>query len=74
MQVGRKFSAAMRSLTGFPEQRMVATYPTLGNIGPAGILVALNKADQEGRLKPGMRVGLWGVGSGVNCFLMEVMW
>jgi len=73
-QVGRKFSEAMSKLSGYPEDKMVATYPTYGNIGPAGIMVALSTAEKEGRLKPGMPVGLWGVGSGVNTFLVEVMW
>jgi 3-oxoacyl-[acyl-carrier-protein] synthase-3 len=74
LQVGKKFSEGMSKLSGYPEDKMIATYPTYGNIGPAGIMVALSTAEKEGRLKPGMRVGLWGVGSGVNTFLVEVVW
>jgi acyl-CoA:acyl-CoA alkyltransferase len=49
-------------------------YPEFGNIGPASIPVALSKSREAGRLTPGKRVGLLGIGSGLNCSMMEVVW
>jgi 3-oxoacyl-[acyl-carrier-protein] synthase-3 len=48
------------------------TYPTLGNMGPAAVPYTLSMvADQ---LKPGDRVLLCGIGSGLNCSFAELIW
>jgi 3-oxoacyl-[acyl-carrier-protein] synthase-3 len=49
-------------------------YPELGNVGPASIPIALSKSRQEGRLTSGKRIGLLGIGSGLNCTMMEIAW
>lgn len=54
--------------------RVYRLYPTYGNVGPASIPIAFSKAHEEGRLRPGDRIGLLGIGSGLNCAMMEVSW
>lgn len=54
--------------------RVTRIYPEYGNIGPASIPFALAKAREAGRLERGKRLGLLGIGSGLNCAMMEVAW
>ncbi len=55
-------------------EKIYKLYSTHGNIGPASIPIALAKARDAGRLFPGARVALMGIGSGLNCSMMEVLW
>lgn len=55
-------------------EKVYPLYREFGNIGPASIPIALSKAREEGRLSPGKRVGLLGIGSGLNCSMMEIVW
>lgn len=55
-------------------EKVFKLYPLFGNIGPASIPIALSKSREAGRLTPGSRVGLLGIGSGLNCSMMEVVW
>jgi 3-oxoacyl-[acyl-carrier-protein] synthase-3 len=48
------------------------TYHEYGNMGPAAIPFTLAQA--QDRLRRGDRVGLMGIGSGLNCAMMEVVW
>jgi 3-oxoacyl-[acyl-carrier-protein] synthase-3 len=36
--------------------------------------MALCKAEEAGRVRRGDRVALMGIGSGLNCSMMEVVW
>ena len=36
--------------------------------------IALSKASEEGRLDKGDRINLMGIGSGLNCYMAEVIW
>ena len=53
---------------------MLTIFPEYGNIGPASVPVALFKLAELGRLRRGSRVGLLGIGSGLNCSMAEVVW
>lgn len=52
----------------------MAVHENMGNVGPAGIIVALSKADKQGLLKPGMRIMLVATGSGIRAYLSVVEW
>lgn len=73
-QVGAGHFKTLLNKLGLPRERAFATYPEFGNIGPAAIPITLSKALEAGRLQPGDRVGLMGIGSGLNCAMMEVRW
>lgn len=55
-------------------ERFYKIYRTYGNVGPASIPIALSLLQQEGSLERGDRVGLMGIGSGLNCAMMELRW
>ncbi|MBW2623344.1 MAG: 3-oxoacyl-ACP synthase III, partial [Deltaproteobacteria bacterium] len=44
------------------------------NVGPAAIPITLSKVLEKGRIDKGDRVALMGIGSGLNCAMMEVLW
>jgi 3-oxoacyl-[acyl-carrier-protein] synthase-3 len=43
-------------------------------MGPASIPVTLGKAIEDRQVSQGDRVALMGIGSGLNCSMMEVIW
>lgn len=55
-------------------EKAYLTFPELGNIGPAAIPITLSKAFEAGRIVKGDRVALMGIGSGLNCSMMEIIW
>ena len=59
---------------GADPSQVFSIFPRFGNVGPASIPIALAKARDAGRLAPGARIGLLGIGSGLNCSMMEVVW
>ncbi len=56
------------------KQKVYKTFPEFGNVGPAAIPITLSKALEAGRIQKGNRVALMGIGSGLNCAMMEVVW
>lgn len=73
-QVSKAHTDKLRARLGIDEGKLLATYPEYGNVGPAGIPLVLAKAAELGRLRPGARVALLGIGSGLNCSMAEVRW
>ncbi len=73
-QVSKAHTDKLRARLGIAEAKLLATYPEYGNVGPAGIPLVLAKAAELGRLRPGARVALLGIGSGLNCSMAEVAW
>lgn len=61
----RMIEALMRSLE-VPQERTVTTVETYGNTAAASIPLTLQKAWQEGRLRPGSKVVLCGFGGGLS--------
>ena len=49
-------------------------FPLFGNTGPASIPMVLAKEIEKGGIKPGERLCLMGMGSGLNCSTFEVFW
>lgn len=73
-QVGRRHYEELFSRLGLNQANSFVTYPFLGNVGPASVPLTLALAEEAGRLKSGDRVALMGIGSGLNCSMMEVRW
>jgi 3-oxoacyl-[acyl-carrier-protein] synthase-3 len=63
----RRFAAAL----GLDWERVLKTYPDYGNMGPVAIPFTFDLAWEEGLIRPGMRVALMGIGSGLCCGMME---
>jgi 3-oxoacyl-[acyl-carrier-protein] synthase-3 len=73
-QVSRVHTERYAELLGVPIEKIYKLYEEHGNIGPAAVPTALFKAAEEGRVGRGARVGLMGIGSGLNCAMYEVIW
>jgi len=50
------------------------TVETLGNAGSASLPLSLSLAVEAGHVRPGHRVALLGIGSGLNCMMLGVEW
>ena len=61
-------------ILGIDLAKIFRLYPNFGNIGPAGVPIALSKLEQSGKLEKGQRVALVGIGSGINCTMAELLW
>lgn len=73
-QVGSVHSSTLLKRLGLTRDRAFLTYPKFGNIGPAAIPITLAKARDADVLFHGDRIALMGIGSGLNCAMMEVRW
>jgi 3-oxoacyl-[acyl-carrier-protein] synthase-3 len=57
---------------GIDTDRVPLTFPMRGNVGPASIPITLSLEAES--LRPGDRVILMGMGSGINAAATEVIW
>jgi 3-oxoacyl-[acyl-carrier-protein] synthase III len=73
-QVGRAHTEKFARILGIDLKKIFRLYPKHGNIGPAGVPIVLSKLQEAGRLLPGQRIALMGIGSGINCSMAEVVW
>lgn len=73
-QVSAVHTAKLVELLGLDDQKVFKTFPEYGNVGPAAIPITLSKALEANRIDKGDRVALMGIGSGLNCAMMEVQW
>lgn len=73
-QVSGTHTASLSKALGLDPAKILTTYQEFGNIGPASVPIVLSKSAEAGRLKPGMRVALMGIGSGLNCSMAEIRW
>ena len=73
-QVGARHHKLLFEKLGLDFSKSFQTFPFLGNVGPASVPMTLAMAAEQGRLHPQDRVGLMGIGSGLNCSMMEIVW
>ena len=73
-QVGRRHHEFLFESLGLDAAKAYITYPFLGNVGPASVPLTLALALERGRLQSGNKVALMGIGSGLNCSMMEIVW
>ncbi|PRP98271.1 3-oxoacyl-[acyl-carrier-protein] synthase 3 [Enhygromyxa salina] len=73
-QVSKVHTDKLRAAFEIGADKLLATYPEYGNVGPAGVPLVLSKAAELGRLARGDRVALMGIGSGLNCAMAEIVW
>lgn len=73
-QVSEVHTNTLIEATGLDDEKILRIYPEYGNVGPAGIPLVLAKAVEAGRINTGDRIGLFGIGSGINSTVMEVVW
>ena len=73
-QVSKVHTEQLAGILGIDLKKIFRIYPDFGNIGPAGVPIALSKLDDSGRLQKGDRVAILGIGSGINCTMAELTW
>lgn len=73
-QVGSRHFNMLFEMFRLDQARSFVTYPFLGNVGPASVPLTLALAVEKGLVRPGQRLGLMGIGSGLNCSMMQIDW
>jgi len=73
-QVGASHRDAILKALGIRKEKEYSTYEFLGNIGTVSLPLTAALAEEREFLKPGDRVSLLGIGSGLNCLMLGVEW
>ncbi len=73
-QVGATHQRSILDILKIPIEKDFTTYRYLGNIGTVSLPITMAIAAERGFLEKNDRVGLFGIGSGLNCILLGVDW
>ena len=73
-QVGSTHQRTILDALKIPVEKDFTTYRYLGNIGTVSLPITAAIAAERGFLQTDDRVGLFGIGSGLNCLLLGVRW
>lgn len=73
-QVGRAHESAILDALAVPAARNFGTYAQLGNTGSCAIPLTAALLAESGRIAPGERLALLGIGTGLNTMMMGVQW
>ena len=73
-QVGRANHDAVIRALRIPPNKAVRLYIDHGNVGSCGVPLSLAALVERKRIKQGSRIGLMGIGSGLNVMMLGVEW
>jgi acyl-CoA:acyl-CoA alkyltransferase len=73
-QVGSAHRRKLYETLGLDLGRDFSTFETLGNTGSVALPATLAAAIAAEAVRPGDRVGLLGIGSGLNCLMLALEW
>jgi len=73
-QVGAAHLKTLIEVGQIPPERVPRIYQDYGNTGSTTVPLTLIKAAEQGQLRRGERIALMGIGSGINCSMMEIIW
>lgn len=73
-QVGSVHRRKLYETLGLDLAKDFSTFETLGNTGSVALPATLAKAVEAGAVREGDRVGLLGIGSGLNCLMLALEW
>lgn len=73
-QVGAGHRREVLDALGVGADRDHSTFETLGNMGTVSVPITAARAVEAGHIREGQRVGLLGIGSGLNCLMLGVHW
>ncbi len=71
-QVGIQHQRRLFERLGLDNAKDFSTFAWLGNVGSVSLPITLARAMEEGRLQPGAKVALLGIGSGLSCQMMAL--
>ena len=73
-QVGGAHRKLMLESLGLNAANDFTTFPVLGNTGSVALPITMAMGVEQGHLKPGDRVAMLGIGSGINVLMLAVEW
>ena len=73
-QVGSAHRRKLYETLGLDISKDFSTFETLGNTGSVALPATLAAAIAAGAIREGDRVGLLGIGSGLNCLMLALEW
>lgn len=73
-QVGQANHDAVLQALSLPPNKALRLYIDHGNVGACGVPFALSSLVEKQRVQQGQRVGLMGIGSGLNVMMFGVEW
>lgn len=73
-QVGRTNHDSVIQALKLPPNKALRVYIDHGNVGACGVPLTLAKLIEKGRIQTGDRVGMMGIGSGLNVMMLGVQW
>ncbi|MFQ5430020.1 MAG: 3-oxoacyl-ACP synthase III [Phycisphaerae bacterium] len=73
-QVGAPHRETVLRELGVPIEKDFQTYEFLGNIGTVSLPITAAIAEERGVLEKDRRVAFCGIGSGLNCLILGVVW
>ncbi len=73
-QVGNTHRRRLYETLGLDLAKDFSTFENLGNMGSVSLPATLAAAIEAGEVKPGQRVALLGIGSGLNCLMLALEW
>jgi 3-oxoacyl-[acyl-carrier-protein] synthase-3 len=73
-QVGSAHKLLLLEKLGLEAAKDYATLEKLGNIGSVSCPITAAMAVEAGKIKPGEKLALLGIGSGINCTMLGVEW
>lgn len=73
-QVGSTHRRKLYETLGLDLVKDFSTFETLGNTGSVALPATLAAAVEAGAVAEGQRVGLLGIGSGLNCLMLALEW
>ncbi|MCO4772900.1 MAG: 3-oxoacyl-ACP synthase III [Deltaproteobacteria bacterium] len=73
-QVGVGHRDAVLPSLGIDVSKDFSTFSTLGNMGPVALPATAAIATSQGFLSPGDRVAFLGIGTGLNCMMLGLLW
>ena len=73
-QVGATHQRTILESIGIPKEKDFTTFEYLGNIGTVSLPITAAIAEERAFLMPNDRVGLLGIGSGLNCLMLGIKW
>ena len=73
-QVGSAHRRKLYDTLGLDLAKDFSTFETLGNTGSVALPATLASAVSAGAIQEGHRIGLLGIGSGLNCLMLALDW
>jgi len=73
-QVGTSHRRMLYETLGLDETRDFSTVEFLGNIGSVSVPITVAMGEEKGIIKKDDTIGLFGIGSGLNCIMLGVSW